>query len=99
MGAKADLKNAKYLSKARSMDADFAPLVVETHGRFHGDFVALSLLRRLARQLDGYHGLTAREMSVLLNMDLVKGNAAHAAKVKCRVWKAWHKNNFFKDNV
>ena len=47
------------------MDADFAPLVVETHGRFHGDCVAL--LRRLARQLDGYHGLTAREMSVLLN--------------------------------
>ena len=62
------------------MDADFAPVVVETHGRFHGDFVAL--LRRLARQLDGYHGLTDREMSVLLNMDLVKGNAAHCCQSK-----------------
>ncbi len=39
--------------------------------------------------------LTAREklkMSVLLNLDLIKGNAAHAAKVKSRVWMAWHKN-------
>ena len=90
MGAKADLKNAKYQLKARSMDAEFSPLVLETHGRFHADFV--TLLKRLAMQLDGYHGLTAREMSVLLNLDLVKGNAAHAAKVKSRVWKAWHKN-------
>ena len=90
MGAKADLKNAKYQLKACSMDAEFSPLVLETHGRFHADFV--TLLKRLAMQLDGYHGLTAREMSVLLNLDLVKGNAAHAAKVKSRVWKAWHKN-------
>ena len=82
MGAKADLKNAKYLSKACSMDADFSPLVVKTLGRFHADCVAL--LRRLARQLDGYHGLTAREMSVLICLDLVKGNAAHAAKLKSR---------------
>ncbi len=35
MDARADLKNAKYLRKAQSMDADFSPLVVETHGRFH----------------------------------------------------------------
>ena len=90
MGAKADLKNAKYLLKARSMDAEFSPLVLETHGRFHADFV--TLLKRLALQLEGHHGLTAREMAVLLNLDLVKGNAAHAAKVKSRVWKAWHQN-------
>ena len=31
MNARADLKNAKYLRKAQSMDADFSPLVVETH--------------------------------------------------------------------
>ena len=58
----------------------------------HTDAFTQTLLKRLAMQLDGYHGLTAREMSVLLNLDLVKGNAAHAAKVKSRVWKAWHKN-------
>ena len=51
-----------------------------------------ALLKRLATQLDGYHGLTAREMSVALNLDLVTGNAAHSAKVKSRVWKACHKN-------
>ena len=43
MNARADLKNAKYLRKAQSMDADFSPLVVETHGRFHA-----GLLKRLA---------------------------------------------------
>ena len=35
-------------------------------------------------------------MAVLLNLqlDLIKGNAAHAAKVKSRVWisMAWHRN-------
>jgi hypothetical protein len=30
-------------------------------------------------------------MAVLLNLDLIKGNAAHAAKVKSRVWLAWHR--------
>ena len=89
MNARADLKNAKYLRKAQSMDADFSPLVVETHGRFHAGFLAL--LKRLATQLDGGQGLTAREMAVLLNLDLIKGNAAHAAKVKSRVWLAWHR--------
>ena len=74
---------AKYLRKAQSMDADFSPLVVETHGRFHAGFV--TLLKRLATQLDGGQGFTAREMAVLLNLDLIKGNAAHAAKVKSRV--------------
>jgi len=58
------------------MDADFSPLVVETHGRFHAGFV--TLLKRLATQLDGGQGLTAREMAVLLNLDL-----------KSRVW---HRN-------
>ena len=72
-----------YLRKAQSMDADFSPLVVETHGRFHAGFT--TLLKRLATQLDGGQGLTAREMAVLLNLDLIKGNAAHAAKVKSRV--------------
>ena len=89
MNARADLKNAKYLRKAQSMDADFSPLVVETHGRFHAGFI--TLLKRLATQLDGGQGLTAREMAVLLNLDLIKGNAAHAAKVKSRVWMAWHR--------
>ena len=83
MNARADLKNAKYLRKAQSMDADFSPLVVETHGRFHAGFLAL--LKRLATQLDGGQG-HKREMAVLLNLDLIKGNAAHAAKVKSRVW-------------
>ena len=55
MNARADLKNAKYLRKAQSMDADFSPLVVETHGRFHAGFLAL--LKRLATQLDGGQGL------------------------------------------
>jgi len=40
--------------------------VVETHGRFHADFV--TLLTRLATQLDGGQGLPAREMAVLLNL-------------------------------
>jgi len=31
--------------------------------------------------LPGREGITAREMAVLLNLDLIKGNAAHAAKV------------------
>ena len=31
-------------------------------------------------------------LAVLLNLDLIKGNAAHAAKVKSRVWMAWHRN-------
>ena len=33
-------------------------------------------------------------MAALLNLDLImiKGNAAHAAKVKSRVWMAWHRN-------
>jgi hypothetical protein len=95
MKARADLKNAKYLRKAQSMDADFSPLVVETHGRFHAGFV--TLLKRLATQLDGGQGLTAREMAVLLNLDLIKGNAAHAAKVKSRVWMAWHRNKDKRD--
>ena len=78
MNARADLKKAKDLRKAQSMDADFSPLVVETHGRFHAGFI--TLLKRLATQLDGGQGLTAREisMAVLLNLDLIKGNAAHA---------------------
>ena len=42
-------------------------------------------------------GLTAREMAVLLNLDLIKGNAAHAAKVKSRVWMAWHRNKDKRD--
>jgi hypothetical protein len=95
MNARADHKNAKYLRKAQSMDADFSPLVVETHGRFHAGFT--TLLKRLATQLDGGQGLTAREMAVLLNLDLIKGNAAHAAKVKSRVWMAWHKNKEKRD--
>ena len=89
MNARADLKHAKYLRKAQSMDADFSPLVVETHGRFHAGFLAL--LKRLATQLDGGQGPTAREM------DLIKGNAAHAAKVKSRVWLAWHRNKERRD--
>jgi hypothetical protein len=92
MNARADSKNAKYLRKAQSMDADFSPLVVETHGRFHAGFI-----KRLATQLDGGQGLTAREMAVLLNLDLIKGNAAHAAKVKSRVWMAWHRNKEKRD--
>jgi hypothetical protein len=95
MNARADSKNAKYLRKAQSMDADFSPLVVETHGRFHAGFI--TLLKRLATQLDGGQGLTAREMAVLLNLDLIKGNAAHAAKVKSRVWMAWHRNKEKRD--
>ncbi len=83
MNARADHKNGKCLRKAQNMDADFSPLVVETHGRFHAGFI--TLLKRLATQLDGGQGLTAREMAVLLNLDLIKGNAAHAAKVKSRV--------------
>ena len=59
-------------------------------GDAHASFI--TLLKRLATQLDGGQGLTAREMAVLLNLDLIKGNAAHAAKVKSRVWMAWHKN-------
>ena len=51
----------------------------------------------LATQLDDGQGLTAREMAVLLNLDLIKGNAAHAAKVKSRVWMAWHRNKDKRD--
>ncbi len=45
------------------MDAYFSPLVVETHGRFNAGFV--TLLKRLATQLDGGQGLTAREAVLL----------------------------------
>ena len=68
---------------------------METHGRFHAGFA--TLLKRLATQLDGGQGLTAREMAVLLNLELIKGNAAHAAKVKSRVWMAWHRNKERRD--
>jgi hypothetical protein len=40
--------------------ADFVVVVVETHGRVHAEFT--KLLKRLAIQLDGYHGV--REMAV-----------------------------------
>ena len=70
MNARADHKNGKYLRKAQGMDADFSPLVVETHARFHAGFI--TLLKRRATQLDGGQGLTAREMAVLLNLDLIK---------------------------
>ena len=86
MDARADLKNAKYLRKAQSMDADFSPLVVRW----------LPCTAQ-ATQLDGGQGLTAREMAVLLNLDLIKGSAAHAAKVKSRVWLAWHRNKERRD--
>ena len=66
MNARADLKNAKYLRKAQSMDADFSPLVLTHYGK--------------------------RD-----NLDLIKGNAAHAAKVKSRVWLAWHRNKERRD--
>ena len=89
MDNRAHLKNRKYLARARSMGADFVPLVVETHGRFHAEFT--KLLKRLAIQLDGYHGVTAREMAVVVNFEVVKGNAAHAASVRSRAWKAWNK--------
>ena len=65
------------------------PLVVETHGRFHSYFT--KLLTRSATQLDDYQGLTAREMAVIVNFELVKGNVEHVAKVRSRSWKAWHK--------
>ena len=88
MNIRAATKNTKYLSKARSVGADFSPLVVETHGRFHNSF--LTLLKRLAGQLngqaDGHHGLSATEMAAQINLDLVKGNAAHAAKVISRAF-------------
>ena len=71
------------------MGADFAPLVVETHGRFHAEFT--KLLKRMAIQLDGLHGITAREMAVIVNLEVVKGNAEHAARVRSRAWKAWNK--------
>ena len=94
MNIRAATKNTKYLSKARSVGADFSPLVVETHGRFHNSF--LTLLKRLAGQLngqaDGHHGLSATEMAAQINLDLVKGNAAHAAKVISRAWKALHRS-------
>ena len=89
MDCRARIKNRKYLARARSMGADFVPLVIETHGRFHSDFT--KLLKRLATQLDDYQGLTAREMAIIVNFELVKGNAEHAAKVRSRSWKAWHK--------
>jgi hypothetical protein len=89
MDDRARTKNRKYLARARSMGADFAPLVVETHGRFHAEFT--KLLKRLAIQLDGYHGITAREMAVIVNLEVVKGNAEHAARVRSRAWKAWNK--------
>ena len=73
------------------MGADFAPLVVETHGRFHSDFI--QLLKRLAIQIDGYQGLTAREMAVIVIFELAKGNAEHAAKVRSRAWRAWLKQS------
>ena len=76
MDCRARIKNRKYLARARSMGADFVPLVIETHGRFHSDFT--KLLKRLTTQLDDYQ-------------ELVKGNAEHAAKVRSRSWKAWHK--------
>ena len=51
MNVRAATKNTTYLSKARSVGADFSLLVVETHGRFHNSF--LTLLKRLAGQLNG----------------------------------------------
>jgi len=89
MDNRARTKNRKYLDKARSMGADFIPLVLETHGRLHADFT--KLLKRLAIQVDGYHGLTAREMALIVNVELVKGNAEHAARVRSRAWKTWYK--------
>ena len=85
MDNRARTKNRKYLDKARSMGADFVPLVLETHGRFHADFT--KLLKRLAIQVDGYHGLTAREMALIVNAELMKGNAEHAARVRSRAWR------------
>jgi hypothetical protein len=49
------------------------------------------LLKHLAIQVDGYHGLTPREMALIVNVELVKGNAEHAARVRSRAWKAWYK--------
>jgi len=43
------------------------------------DFTCTKLLKRLAIQVDGYHVLTAREMALIVNVELVKGNAQHAA--------------------
>ena len=101
MNIRASTKNAKYWSKARSRGAEFLPLVVETHGRFHSSFT--TLLKKLAGQrngqLDGYHGLTSREMAVLINLDLVRGNAAHAAKVRSRAWKAQYKRKLLQRNL
>ena len=50
MDYRARIKNQKYMTRAHSMGADFVPLVVETHGRFHFDFI--QLLKRLAIQID-----------------------------------------------
>jgi hypothetical protein len=82
MDYRARIKNQKYMTKAHSMGADFAPLVVETHGRFHSDFI--QLLKRLAIQIDGYQGLTAREMAVIIIFELAKGNAEQL-RPKCAV--------------
>ncbi len=60
MKARTDLKNAKYLPKAQSMDADFSALIVDSC--FRAGFVILRSVW-LAR---GGQGLTAREMSVLV---------------------------------
>ena len=48
--------------------------------------LTLQLLKRLAIQIDGCQGLTAKEMAVIVIFELAKGNAEHAAKVRSRAW-------------
>ena len=58
---------------------DFAPLALETHGRVGEDVT--KVLRRIAAHTPGEVGLSASDMMMELQVELLKGNAECARVV------------------
>ena len=66
-------KRNKYELDAGTRSHEFAPLAFETYGRTGSD--VLKLLRRLAANTPGEVGLSATDMMMELQIELLKGNA------------------------